>query len=336
MKKVNKMVHNGDLIVTVDNQNSFKNLTEVSGSIYVYQGATLTAPALTKSGYIYVQKGATLTAPALTEVSGSIDVQKGATLTAPALTEISGSIYVRQGATLTAPALTKSGYIDVYQGATLTAPALTEVSGYIYVYQGATLTAPALTKSGSIYVRQGATLTAPALTKSGYIDVRQGATLTIPQTKDLEYRSVDNTLFVVEAEKTSKGIKIYTGYVITKISEGRAVKRNCFVAEKEGFTAHGETVRTAIGDLQFKIVAEKLKNEPIDEDTLITVKHYRLITGACNLGVRAWMESNNIPYKIVGDDETVAVNPIKASELWPLLEKTGAWGVDRFESLKSF
>jgi hypothetical protein len=197
MKTRKELKISGDLTVTKENQHNFKNLTEVSGSIYVQEGATLSAPALTKSG----------------------------------------SIYVQEGATLSAPALTKSGSIDVRQGATLSAPALTEVSGYI--------------------------------------DVQEGATLTIPQTKGLNYKAVDNTLFIIEAEKTSKGIKILTGYVIVKITDGAAVINNCFVAEKEGFYAHGETVKKAISDLQFKVVAEKLKNDPINEETIITVNHYR-------------------------------------------------------------
>jgi hypothetical protein len=40
----------------------------VSGSIYVQEGATLSAPALTKSGSIDVQQGATLSAPILAEI----------------------------------------------------------------------------------------------------------------------------------------------------------------------------------------------------------------------------------------------------------------------------
>ena len=203
--------------------------------------------------------------------------------------------------------LTKSGSIDVQQGATLTAPALTEVSGYIDVYEGATLTAPALTEV------------------SGSIDVRQGATLNIPQLKGLSYKSVDKTLFVVEQERTSKGVKIYSGYVITKISDGKAVKNQCFVAEKDNYTAHGDTVKKAISDVQFKIVAEKLKSEPISEDTIVTINHYRLITGACEMGVNSWMEQN----KQVTDG-------IKAKNFLPILEKTGAYGLDRFKELINF
>jgi len=81
------MKHYGDLIVTIENQNDFNELTEVSGYVDVRQSATFTAPALQKSGYVYVRQGATFTAPALTEVSGSVYVQEGATFTRPSLTE---------------------------------------------------------------------------------------------------------------------------------------------------------------------------------------------------------------------------------------------------------
>ena len=110
--------HTGDLIIKKENKVDYSDLVEVSGSVYVQEGATFTAPALAKSGSVYVQEGATFTAPALKEVSGSVDVQEGATFTAPALKEVSGYVDVRQGATFTAPALAdyfyKIGYKNLF------------------------------------------------------------------------------------------------------------------------------------------------------------------------------------------------------------------------------
>ena len=103
-------------------------------------------------------------------------------------------------------------------------------------------------------------------------------------------------------------------------------KQDCYVAEKDGFTAHGETVKKAIADLQFKIVAEKLKNEPIKADTMITVNHYRLVTGACELGVKAWMQQNGL----TGTEE------MRADALLPILKKTNAYGLERFTQLIDF
>ena len=63
------------------------------------------------SGSVYVSENATLTAPALAEVSSSVDVSENATLTAPALAEVSGYVYVSENATLTAPALRTIGHV---------------------------------------------------------------------------------------------------------------------------------------------------------------------------------------------------------------------------------
>ena len=315
----------GDLILTKKNQKDFRNLTEVSGYIDVHQGATFTAPNLTEvSGSVYVLKDATFTAPNLTEVSGYVDVQEGATFTAPNLTEVSGSVYVQEGATFTAPALTKSGSVYVHQGATLTAPNLTEVSGYVDVQEGATFTAPALTKSGSVYVHQGATLTAPNLTvKNGFLKIKN---------KEYKVNLSDGVLMFIENSKTSNGIKISSGINQLKIINNEAVYGNLFLAEKEGFFSHGITLKRAISDLKFKIISEKLKNEPIKEDTLLTVKYYRLITGACDAGTRDFMQRNGLEFEIV-DGETKEIHPIKAKDLLTLLEKNNAYGVDKFKSL---
>jgi hypothetical protein len=47
------------------------------------------------------------------------------------------------------------------------------------------------------------------------------------------------------------------------------------------------------------------------------------------------MINNDIPYKIV-DNETVELEPIIAKNLLPLLEKTNAYGLDKFKELITF
>ena len=99
--------------------------------------------------------------------------------------------------------------------------------------------------------------------------------------------------------------------------------------------AHGATKEKAKADLRFKIIAEKLKKDPIKPDTMLTVLYYRTVTGACDLGCRQWLDANKIPYKIEGES-TVEVKPISAKDLLPLLEKSGAYGLDRIKSLITF
>ena len=95
-----------------------------------------------------------------------------------------------------------------------------------------------------------------------------------------------------------------------------------YIANKGKIYAHAEDLKKAFEDLEFKIVSEKLKKQPIYKDTLITINHYRLLTGACELGCKNWMEQNNITKE-----------KIKASELLILLEKTNAYGLEKFRSL---
>jgi hypothetical protein len=102
-------------------------------------------------------------------------------------------------------------------------------------------------------------------------------------------------------------------------------KEQFFIVKKDSYYAHGDDLRKAFEDVQFKIVAEKLKNEPINADTEITVNHYRLITGACEMGVKSWMSQNNI-----------SVEKITAKDLLPILKKSNAYGLERFKQLLTF
>ena len=88
--------------------------------------------------------------------------------------------------------------------------------------------------------------------------------------------------------------------------------------------AHGDTLHKATEDFEFKLISEKLKNEPINSDTIIDVKYYRLLTGACEMGVKDWMDRNG------------AKQSYTASELLPILEKTNAYGVEKFKKLLTF
>ncbi len=47
------------------------------------------------------------------------------------------------------------------------------------------------------------------------------------------------------------------------------------------------------------------------------------------------MKQNNIPFRIE-NDRTIEEKPIKAKDLLPLLEKSNAYGIDRFKKLLNF
>jgi len=152
----------------------------------------------------------------------------------------------------------------------------------------------------------------------------------------MKIKTFDGIPFIYESSRTSKGIKIHFGYNFIRIDNEILVKQECYVSEKDGFFAHGGTLKKSISDLNFKIVSEKLKKGSINKDTLVTVKHYRLITGSCDLGCRNWLGQNNIDYTIDENGETIEKEPMKAFELLKILEKSNAYGVEKFKSLVTF
>ena len=136
----------------------------------------------------------------------------------------------------------------------------------------------------------------------------------------LKTMPIDIKVFDIYGMKinNTKQTKGYTIYDCNYLGN----KKHCFVAEKKGFTAHGKTVKKAIEDVEFKIISEKVENEPITLDTIVDVNHYRMITGACELGTTNWLKENNLKKK-----------KYMVSEILPILEKTHAYGVDRFKEL---
>jgi hypothetical protein len=164
----------------------------------------------------------------------------------------------------------------------------------------------------------------PLVTSIGNYNFRYSNALTSVEfeNKKLKVKSVDGYLFVIEKSKSTKGIIVYTGYNIFSFDKNNIQKENCFLAEKDNFYAHGETIKKAISDVQFKAIAEKLKNEPILPDTMITVMYYRTVTGACELGCKDFINRNNLEKE-----------EYRADELLPILEKNNAYGVEKFKSL---
>ena len=161
-----------------------------------------------------------------------------------------------------------------------------------------------LTVGGSLYLR-GTGITAKEVKK--------------PKTDLLKFKrnyiSADGILSEVITKKGNT-------YLIKNVGK----KVNGYLVTDGKFThAHGETLAKAKEDFRFKIIAEKLKKDPITKDTVITIQYYRIVTGACESGVKHWMEQNSIKKE-----------SYKASELLPILEKTNAYGLDRFKSLITF
>ncbi len=327
------MKHEGNLIITRENQDGFKGLTEVTGFISVCQNATFTASKLEESKGIYMYKNATFTAPKLEESKG-IYVHENAVLTADKLKK-SGFIHMYENATFIADNLEESGGIEVLQNAVFSADKLEESKG-IYVQENATFIADNLEKSRGICVHENAVFTAPKLEKSWGIEVHKNAVFTsdklnirknIAHFNNKSYDIVynDGIIFFIEITRTSKGVKIHSGFRYLRIQDNAVKGDKGYLVERGVFSAHGETLKKAMYDLNFKEIAEKLKKDPINKDTIITDEYYRVVTGACEFGVSDWRNKNNVK-----EEE------IMASDLLPLLESTNAYGYQIIKNLITF
>ena len=244
----------------------------------------------------------------------------------PLVTQIGNYNFIGDSFTsVSLPLVTQIGN-DNFIGSSFTSvslPLVTQIGNYNFIGDSFTsVSLPLVTQIGNNNFR-GSSFTSVSLRK-----------------KELPVKYIDGFCFVIESEKTSKGIKIYTGYNFVGMDKKIIHKTECFVAEKEKFYAHGNTVKKAIGDLQFKIVADKLKNEPIKPDTLFTVMYYRTITGACDIGCRDFMSRNGLEFEVLNKgtqhEETKEINPIKAKDLLVILEKQKPYGFDKFKSLIAF
>ena len=198
------------------------------------------------------------------------------------------------------------GDLTIRQGDNRDYSKLTEVTGDLSIYSDSKLEAANLTTVG------------------GNLHILANAKLEAAFLKDLKWKAVDRNLFIIESTKSKADITIYKGYNAKGVKDNIIKKEDCYVAECGKFYAHGKSIKKAVEDLQFKLISEKLKNEPINKDTVIDIKYYRLVTGACEFGVKSFIESNGLK------------ESYKASELLPILESKHAYGVEKFKSLLTF
>ena len=237
---------------------------------------------------------------------GDLIIKKGDNTDYSHLTTVTGHIYIYEGGSLDAPNLKESGYIDIYEGGSFDAPNLKETA--------------------SIYISEGVSFAAPNLTTvTGDIDIYEGGSLDADVLKGLKYEAIDGSLFVIESERTVKGILVYSGYNVLKITNGELIKVECFVAKSKGFNAHGKTIKKAIEDVKFKIISDKLKKDPINKDTMISINYYHHATGSCISGIESWKKQQGIE-----------VDEIRADDLLIILESTNAYGLGKFKELINF
>ena len=283
-----------------DTKTAFPNLTTVGGYLDARGADTRTAfPKLTTVGGSLYAKGAdTKTAfPNLTTVGGFLDACGADTKTAfPKLTTVGGSLDARGADTKTAfPKLTTvGGYLDARGADTKTAfPKLTTVGGSLYARGADTKTAfPKLTTVG------------------GSLDAKGSDTPSIKQ-KKAGTDAITICHAALAASLLMNGFTIVDGILAELVSKKGNVSRVriigqtkiSYIVQRDGRTAHGETLAQARADLLLKI--GKRDTTPYESWTLETkvsleemIVAYRTITGACGQGVSHFLSEKNYRGKL--------------------------------------
>ena len=202
--------------------------------------------------------------------------------------------------------LTVGGSLNLEGTAITSLPDNLTVGGYLYLRNTAITSLPDnLTVGGSLYL-EGTAITPREVKKT---------TTNFLKFKNNKYCLADG----IFTEIINKRGNVYEIRNIGKKINGWLVTDGKFTH------AHGETLKKAKEDLRFKAISEQLKKDPIKADTQITIQYYRIVTGACEQGIKSWMQQNNITKE-----------SYKAKDLLPLLEKTNAYGLGRFKSLITF
>jgi hypothetical protein len=108
-----------------------------------------------------------------------------------------------------------------------------------------------------------------------------------------------------------------------------------YIAQNGKFTAHGETVKKAIKDLEYKILQDKVQNSPLTYNDELDAMKYRAITGACFMGMQDFLTAKKIGFSVVkshkGEITEIITKSIKVSELLPILGDS--YGADKIKSL---
>jgi hypothetical protein len=185
----------------------------------------------------------------------------------------------------------------------------TKITGSLYISADAKL--PALTSvGGALYISADAKL--PALTSvGGPLDISADAKLDAPNANKNDSTAVQKCRTMLLSSFAASGFSFADRILARIVSQRGPVSRvvicgktevSYLVTDGDAFS-HGKTLDEARDGLLFKI--GKRDPEEFKAWTLASVvtkrdaiRAYRTITGACESGVRYWMEQRNTPENI--------------------------------------
>jgi hypothetical protein len=153
------------------------------------------------------------------------------------------------------------------------------------------------------------------------------------------YESVKNNPSELQEGYNEKGKYCFFDGILSKVlkvseKNGFTIYKSPFeyVVQKGDLTAHSKTIKQGMIDVNFKAYVTGLKHSKIKMDDEVSVNLYRAITGACYGGIESWMRANDIPIKIKDGIPHLA-KKMKVKDVYDVLEKTSAYGFERFKEL---
>ncbi|MCH6256678.1 hypothetical protein MLD52_08980, partial [Puniceicoccaceae bacterium K14] len=169
-----------------------------------------------------------------------------------------------------------------------------------YVYLSSVTTLPDNVKfENQGYVDLSSVTTLPDNVKfenQGYVYLRSVEGDVIYRGQSIHLKTIDGYTMVIGVERVSGEITImntryFGGGELSKL-------KKCFVAQRGEYFAHGENLREAIDDVNFKYLqsSENIEEvvQAVKESKSVTVIQYRLLTGACQEGCRRFMEQHDL------------------------------------------
>jgi len=253
---------------------------------------------LKEKGYSYVRNGYGIT---ITHNGGGVDLRNLKKLPENITFDNKGYVYLPNLEKLPENTkFTNGGGVDLGRIKELPENTTFANKGYVYLrnlkklYENITFA-----NGGSVYLHNLKEL--PETTKfanGGYVGLNRldNKTITYNGTS-VNIIVVDFSTMIVKKKKSKGDFTIYnTEYLVGSTNKSNNIK--CIVAEKGGYFAHGDSVKEAIEDVNFKYLQKTLDVKQLVKDIkdcgYITSNDYRLLTGACRLGVNNFMKLNNI------------------------------------------
>ena len=195
-------------------------------------------------------------------------------------------------------------------------PKLEKVGGYVYARENAKLSLPKVTSvGGSVDASANAKLSLPKVTSvGGHVDASVNAKLSLPNNvkkNDPDNNAAEKCRAMLLSSFAAAGFSFADGILARIVSKRGPVSKviicgktevSYLVTDGEAYS-HGKTLAEARDGLMFKIGSRdtsEFKAWSLDKEVSKrdAIRAYRCITGACEGGVRAWLEQRQTPEKI--------------------------------------